>query len=597
MTTEHAAGAGANAATTTGPAAASPSASSRPGLDFIRTAVTEDLASGRFQKVQTRFPPEPNGYLHIGHAKAICTDFGVASEFGGLCNLRFDDTNPSKEEQEYVDGIMYDVRWLGFDWDLRLFYASDYFHQLYDWAVLLINKGLAYVEDLPSEEISKGRGTPTEPGVASKSRSRPVEENLRLFQEMKAGKHPEGSLVLRAKIDMAHPNLTMRDPVMYRIKFDSHHRTGTEWCIYPMYDWAHGQSDALEGVSHSLCTLEFENHRPLYEWYLSAIGLEHRPRQMEFSRLNLSYTMMSKRKLLELVELNLVKSWDDPRMPTLSGMRRRGFTPESIRTFVGAVGLSKSEGMIELAMLEYFVRQDLNKRSKRVMVVLDPVKLVIENWPAEKTSFFDVDNNPEDKIAGTRKVAFGRELFVEREDFMEEPSKGWFRLAPGSKVRLKGACYVTCTGFSKDSSGTITEIRATWEPMNGDANPEGKKVKGTIHWVACHAALDAEVRQYDTLFTLEDLNQVPEGKDYKDFINDKSLVVMAAKAETALAEARTGDFFQFLRQGYYTPDNKDFVSVGAAAANALCKQEPSSARLVFNRTVTLKDTWGKSDKK
>ncbi len=557
-------------------------------LDFVRQRVSDDLKSGRFTTVQTRFPPEPNGYLHIGHAKAICTDFGIARDFGGHCNLRFDDTNPSKEEQEYVDNIMYDVRWLGFDWEDRLFYASDYFPQLYDWAILLIQKGLAYVEDLSSDEISKGRGTPTEPGVASACRSRSVEENLRLFEGMKAGQFKEGEHVLRAKIDMAHPNLTMRDPVMYRIKFDHHHRTGDSWCIYPMYDWAHGQSDAIEGVSHSICTLEFENHRPLYEWYLEAIGLEHRPQQIEFSRLNLTYTMMSKRKLLELVNDQLVHGWDDPRMPTLSGMRRRGYTPQSIRSFVTAMGLSKSEGLVELPMLEYYVRQDLNKKSRRVMVVSDPVKLVIENYPVDKTELMKVDNNPESKIAGSRPVAFTREVWVEREDFMEEPSKKWFRLTPGGTVRLKSAYYVTCTGFSKDAKGTVTEIRATYEPESlGGGTKDGRKVKGTIHWVSTAHALDCEIRQYDVMFTLDDLSMIPEDRSYQDYLNPDSLKVLRGKAEAALAEARIGDHYQFLRQGYYTPDNQEFVSVGAATVGA-CQ-----AKLIFNRTCTLKDTWGK----
>ncbi len=567
----------------------------KTATDFIRSKVKEDLGSGRFTTIKTRFPPEPNGYLHIGHAKAICTDFGVARDFDGLCNLRFDDTNPSKEEQEYVDNIMFDVRWLGFDWQDRLYYASDYFAQLYEWAVLIIKKGLAYVEDLSSDEISKGRGTPTEAGIESACRWRSIEENLSLFEGMKNGEFGEGKHVLRAKIDMGHSNLTMRDPVMYRIKFDEHHRTGKTWCIYPMYDWAHGQSDAIEGVSHSLCTLEFENHRPLYEWYLEAIGLEHRPRQIEFSRLNLSYTMMSKRKLLELVELGLVAGWDDPRMPTLSGLRRRGYSPEAIREFVTAAGLSRSEGMIELAMLEYFVRQDLNKRAMRVMVVSDPIKLIITNYPADQSEWMQTENLPEDKNAGTRPVRFSRELWIEREDFKEVAEKKWFRLAPGAVVRLKSAYYVTCTNFKKDAGGAVVEVHASYEPESlGGGTGDGRKVKGTIHWVSCASALDVELRQYTTLFTLEDLNQIPEGKDYKDFINTESLSVLHGKAELWLGQARVGDYYQFMRQGYYVPDSKDYVSYTEAGLGlAEAQGKKNQAALVFNRTVSLKDTWSK----
>jgi len=588
--------------TTTAPgtvSSANAAITTKTGSDFIRQRVIEDQKSNRYHgQVHTRFPPEPNGYLHIGHAKAICTDFGVAEEFGGLCNLRFDDTNPAKEEQEYVDNIKFDVHWLGFDWGDRLFYASDYFGQLYEWALLLIRKGLAYVDDLSADEISKGRGTPTEPGVNSPNRNRSIEENVTLFEGMKAGKFKEGEHVLRAKIDMAHPNLTMRDPVMYRIKFDDHHRTGSDWCIYPMYDWAHGQSDAIEGVTHSLCTLEFENHRPLYEWFLEAIGLEHRPQQIEFSRLNLTYTMMSKRKLLEMVQSGIVDGWDDPRMPTLSGMRRRGYTPESIKAFVASAGLSRSEGMIELPMLEYFVRQDLNKRSKRLMAVLDPIKLVIDNYPEDKTEYMSVENNPESKIAGTRKVAFSKEVWIEREDFREVGDKKWYRLAPGATVRLKSAYYVVCTGCDKDETGRVVTVHATYEPASlGGGSGDGRKVKGTIHWVSTKHALDLEVRQYDTLFTLEDLAQTPEDKEYTDFLNPKSLVTLKAKGELAFAESRPGDFYQFLRQGYYVPDSVEFVTVGLAAANAIAGLEPSRPRLVFNRTVTLKDTWQKTEKK
>jgi len=568
---------------------------SRTGLDFVRSRVVEDCTAGRYQgKVHTRFPPEPNGYLHIGHAKAICTDFGIAQEYAGLCNLRFDDTNPSKEEQEYVDNILFDVHWLGYDWEDRLFYASDYFAQLYDWAILLIKKGLAYVDDLSGDEISKGRGSPTEPGTPSPFRNRSVEENLTLFEGMKNHQFKEGEHVLRAKIDMAHPNLTMRDPVMYRMKFDPHHRTGTSWCIYPMYDFAHGQSDAIEGITHSLCTLEYENHRPLYDWYLEAIGIAHRPSQIEFSRLNITYTMMSKRRLLDLVQRNIVDGWDDPRMPTIAGMRRRGYSAESIRAFVQALGLSKTEGMVELAMLEFFVRQNLNKQASRRMAVLDPVKLIIQNYPAGTTELVSVENNPEALAGDTRKVAFSRELWIEREDFMEVPEKKWFRLTPGATVRLKSAYYVTCTGFTKDAEGKLTEVHCTYEPDSaGGGTKDGRKIKGTIHWVSCSHALDLELRQYNTLFTLEDLSQIPEDKDVTDFLNPESCTIVQAKGELAFAEARSGDSFQFLRQAYYVADSRDFVSTGMAAAQQTHGNASAKPRLVFNRTVTLKDNWSK----
>jgi glutaminyl-tRNA synthetase len=545
-----------------------------PGLDFIRTIITEDLASGRDQgRVATRFPPEPNGYLHIGHAKSICLNFGVANEFGGTCNLRFDDTNPAKEEVEYVEGIKDDVRWLGFTWH-NLHFASDYFEQLYEYAVHLIDAGKAYVDSLTADDIRTRRGTLTEPGTDSPYRDRSVAENLDLFRRMRAGEFADGAHVLRARIDMASPNINMRDPVLYRIRRAHHHRTGDAWCIYPMYDFAHPPSDALERITHSLCTLEFQDHRPLYDWLVETLPVPARPRQIEFARLNLTYTMMSKRRLLDLVAEGHVAGWDDPRMPTIAGMRRRGYTPEAIRNFCDRVGVAKRENLVDVALLEHAVREDLNKRAPRLMAVLDPVRVVIENYPEGQTEEFEVANNPEDPSAGTRRVPFSRELFIEREDFMETPPKKFFRLSPGREVRLRGAYFVTCTGVVKDASGEICELRCAYDPATrgGDA-PDGRKVKATLHWVSAATALDAEVRLYDRLFTSE----LPGAdRDYREDLNPASLRVTTGKLEPGAAAATPGDRFQFERLGYFCvdPDTVD-------------------GRLVFNRTVTLKDTWAR----
>jgi glutaminyl-tRNA synthetase len=553
-------------------------AKTNPNSDFIREFIDEDLKNGKVSRIATRFPPEPNGYLHIGHAKAICIDFGIARDYGGTCNLRMDDTNPSKEDVEYIDAIQEDIRWLGFTWD-NMLYASDYFGQLYEWAEFLIKKGLAYVDDSSAEEISRMRGAPSEPGVLSPWRERAPEENLDLFRRMRAGEFPDGSRVLRAKIDMASPNLNMRDPVMYRIRRETHHRTGDQWCIYPMYDYAHGQSDAIEGITHSLCSLEFENHRPLYDWFTGALELEHRPRQIEFARLNLTYTMMSKRRLLELVEKGAVDGWDDPRMPTLSGLRRRGYTPEAVRAFAERIGVAKVNSMIDLAFLEFCLREDLNRRARRVMAVLDPVMLTITNYPEGQVEMFEAENNPEDPSAGSRRVPFGRTLYIERGDFQETPPKGFFRLSPGREIRLKHAYYVTCTGVRKNASGEITEILCSYDPASrGGGTPDGRKVKGTSHWVSAAHAVDAEARLYDSLFTLADPANVPEGKNWEDFINPDSLKILSnCKVEPGLAEAKPGQTFQFLRQGYFCVDSR-FSGNG---------------RLVFNRAVTLKDTWAK----
>lgn len=543
------------------------------------------MDSGRFPPpVTTRFPPEPNGYLHIGHAKAICLDFGIAEEWQGKTNLRFDDTNPTKEDVEFVDSIKRDIHWLGFDWEDREFFASDYFEQLYQWAQQLISKGLAYVDSQSPEEISKNRGTPTQAGIESPYRTRTVEENLELFQDMRDGKFPDGSCVLRAKIDMAHPNLNMRDPVMYRIKHAHHHRTGDAWCIYPMYDWAHGQSDAIEGITHSMCTLEFENHRPLYNWYLEKLELPNPPRQIEFNRLNLTYTVLSKRKLLELVQKNIVEGWNDPRMPTISGIRRRGYPAGAIRAFVGAMGVSKTEGMVDLSALEYYVREELNRTARRVMVVLDPVKVVITNYPEGKTEQIDAENNPEDESAGWRTIPFSRELFIERADFMEDPPKKYFRLSPGKEVRLKHAYFITCQEVIKDARGIITELRCTYDPeTRGGSSPDGRKVKGTLHWVSCQESVDARVRLYDNLFVKPDMGTLEEGKDYLDYLNPESLVEVTAKAEPCMTDAKAGEHYQFLRNGYFTADEIDHL--------------PQDGTLVFNRTVTLKDSWAKMERK
>ena len=556
------------------------SASPAPS-NFVRDIILDDLKTNKYEgRVQTRFPPEPNGYLHIGHAKAICLDFGLADEFGGKTNLRFDDTNPEKEETEYVDSIQEDVKWLGFHWD-GLFYASDYFDQLYRWAVKLIQAGKAYVDDLSAEEIRKHRGTLTEPGKDSPYRNRSREENLDLFERMKAGEFPDGSRVLRAKIDMASPNLNMRDPVMYRILHAEHHRTGNKWCIYPMYDFAHGQSDSLERVTHSMCTLEFEDHRPLYNWFIEQLEI-FPSRQIEFDRLNLTYTQLSKRKLLQLVQQKHVSGWDDPRMPTLSGIRRRGYTPQAIRNFCKAIGVSKTNGSIELAMLEHFVREDLNKRAPRAMAVLRPLKVVIDNYPENQVEEMDAVNNPEDATAGTRKVPFSRVLYIECDDFREDPPKGYYRLSPGREVRLRYGYLVTCTRAVKDEKGEVIEVHCTYDPATRGGNtPDGRKVKSTIHWVSAAHAIDAEVRLYQTLFTKEDPNDTKDGEDFTVNLNPQSLEVRkSAKLEPSLKNAAAGSRYQFERLGYFSVD-----------------LDSTPGKPVFNRTVALKDTWAKVEKK
>jgi glutaminyl-tRNA synthetase len=564
--------------------------------DFIRRIVAEDKAAGKNDgRVVTRFPPEPNGYLHIGHATSICLNFGVAADFGGRCHLRMDDTNPAKEEQEYIDAIHDDVHWLGFDWGRHEYYASDYFQQLYDWAVLLIKGGKAYVDDLDADQIREYRGTLTEPGRESPHRNRSVEENLSLFEGMRKGEFPDGSRTLRAKIDMASPNFNLRDPVMYRILHTPHPRSGARWCIYPMYDWAHGQSDWIEGVTHSICTLEFENHRPLYDWFIDSLiemGVRpqsvsepgsivaYRPRQIEFARRNVTYTVMSKRKLLELVKGGHVRGWDDPRMPTIRGLRRRGYTPESLRNFARDVGVARFDSIIEMVRLENAVREDLNKRAPRVMGVLRPLKLVIDNYPEGKTEELDAVNNPEDAAAGTRKIPFSRELYIELDDFREVPPPKYFRLAPGQEVRLRYAYFVKCTNVVKEN-GVITEIHCSYDPATrGGDSPDGRKVKGTIHWVSARHSLDAEVRLYDHLARVPDPEQVPDGQDWKGNLNPNSLeVVPGAKLEPSLRSSRAGDRFQFERLGYFCVD-----------------PDSNEGKLVFNRTVTLKDTWAKVEK-
>ena len=547
-------------------------------LDFIRQIVANDLASGKHKKVVTRFPPEPNGYLHIGHAKAICISFGIAEEFGGVCHLRFDDTNPVREEQEYIDAIKCDVHWLGFDWGENEFYASDYFPQLYEWAIQLIKAGKAYVCDLSAEEIREYRGTLTEPGRPSPWRERSIEENLDLFQRMKNGEFPDGTRTLRAKIDMAASNLNMRDPVMYRILHATHPRTGDEWCIYPMYDWAHGQSDSIEKITHSLCDLDFENHRPLYEWFIEQLGI-FPSRQIEFARGNITYMITSKRKLMQLIEGNHVSGWDDPRMPTISGMRRRGFTPESIRRFWDTVGVAKRENNIDIALLEHILREDLNKKAQRRMAVINPLRVVIENYPRDKSELISAVNNPEDPSAGKREVPFSRILYIERSDFMEDPPKKFFRLAPGKEVRLRYAYFITCTEVIKNDSGEIIELRCTYDPATrgGDA-PDGRKVKGTIHWVSADHALDATVRLYNHLFTRENPDETEDGGSFLDNLNPDSLVIKSGcKLEPSLAETTPGEYLQFERQGYFVLDETD--------------SSPHS--LVFNRTIGLRDTWAK----
>lgn len=524
----------------------------------------------------TRFPPEPNGYLHIGHAKSICLNFGLAAEFGGLCNFRFDDTNPGKEEIEYVDSIMNDVRWLGFDWGERLYHASDYFEQLYLWAVDLILAGKAYVDSLNADEIREYRGTLTVPGKESPYRNRPVEENLDLFQRMRAGEFEDGEHVLRARIDMASPNINLRDPVMYRIRKMEHHRTGNAWCIYPMYDYAHGQSDAIEGITHSICTMEYEDHRPLYDWYLDNIDVPSRPRQIEFARLNLSYTVMSKRKLLRLVREKKVAGWDDPRMPTLAGIRRRGYTPESIRNFCERIGVGKRESTVDLALLEFSIREDLNARAPRVMAVLRPLKVVIENYPEGQTEQLDAVNNPEDEAAGIRQVPFSRELYIEREDFMENPPKKFYRLSPGMEVRLRYAYFIKCVDVVKDDRGEVVELRCVYDPATrGGDSPDGRKVKATLHWVSAPHAIEAEVRLYDKLFSVQDPDD-----DFMNQINPESLeVIGTAMLEPGLADAAPGSSYQFERLGYFCVD-----------------PDSTADRPVFNRTVTLRDTWAKVKK-
>ncbi|NOZ05562.1 MAG: glutamine--tRNA ligase/YqeY domain fusion protein [Chloroflexi bacterium] len=548
-------------------------------LDFIRATIVKDLETSKYGgKVQTRFPPEPNGYLHIGHAKSICLNFGVANEFNGVCNLRFDDTNPSKEEIEYVQSIEEDVRWLGFDWDDRLYFASDYFERLYDFAVQLIKIGRAYVCDLSADEIRAHRGTLTEPGTESPYRQRSVEENLDLFARMRAGEFEDGSRVLRAKIDMASPNLLMRDPVMFRILHATHHRTGDEWCIYPMYDFAHGLSDSIEGVTHSLCTLEFENNRPLYDWFLDQLAVYH-PQQIEFARLNLTHTVLSKRKLRKLVEQGYVNGWDDPRMPTLSGLRRRGYTPEAIRNFCDRIGVAKTNSVVEIDLLEHFVRQDLNLRAPRVMAVLNPLRVVIDNYPEDQVEELDARNNPEDAGTGSRKIPFSRVLYVERDDFLEEPPKKWFRLAPGREVRLKHAYYITCTRVVKDeNTGEVIELHCTYDPeTRGGSSPDGRKVRGTLHWVSAAHALDAEVRLYDRLFASPNPDDVEEGADFVANLNPNSVnILKSGKVEPSLAGALPGMRYQFLRKGYFCVD-----------------PDSSEGALVFNRTVSLRDSWAK----
>jgi glutaminyl-tRNA synthetase len=549
--------------------------------NFIRDIILDDLKTNKYGgRVQTRFPPEPNGHLHIGHAKAICLDFGLADEFGGKTNLRFDDTNPEKEETEYVESIKDDVKWLGFHWD-GLFYASDYFGQLYEWAVQLIKSGKAYVDDLSADEIREYRGTLTTPGKDSPYRNRSVEENLDLFTRMRAGEFPDGSHVLRAKIDMASPNLNLRDPVMYRILHADHHRTGDKWCIYPLYDYAHGQSDSLERVTYSMCTLEFEDHRPLYNWFIQQLGI-FPSQQIEFDRLNLTYTLLSKRKLLQLVKEGRVRGWDDPRMPTIGGIRRLGYTPEAVRNFCGAIGVSKTNGSIELAMLEHFVREDLNKRAPRVMVVLHPLKVVIDNYPENQVEEMEAVNNPEDPTAGTRKVPFSRVLYIEQDDFREDPPKQYYRLSPGREVRLRYGYFVTCTSVVKNEQGEIIEVHCTYDPATrgGNSPPDGRKVKSTIHWVSAAHAVEAEVRIYESLFVKEDPNQTEDGEDFISNLNPNSLEVLSdAKLERSMANPAAGSRYQFERLGYFCvdPDSK-----------------PGNP--VFNRTVALKDTWAKIEK-
>lgn len=553
----------------------------RPSLNFLQQIIEEDLRNGKNEKrVHTRFPPEPNGYLHIGHAKSICLNFGLAKQYGGKTNLRFDDTNPTKEDVEYVDSIKEDVRWLGFDWEDREYYASDYFETLYEYAIKLINKGKAYICQLNGEEMSIQRGTVTTPGIESPYRNRSVEENLDLFARMRNGEFKEGTHTLRAKIDMASPNMLLRDPVMYRILHSEHHRTGNKWCIYPTYDYAHGQSDSIEGITHSICTLEFEVHRPLYDWYIKELEI-FAPQQIEFARLNLTFTVMSKRKLLQLVQEKVVMGWDDPRMPTICGLRRRGFTPESIRAFAETIGVARRDNVIDVALLEHCLREDLNKRAQRVMVVLRPLKVVITNYAEGAVDELDAINNPEDESMGKRKVPFSKEIYIERDDFMEDPPKKFFRLAPGAEVRLRYAYFIRCNEVIKNAAGEITELHCTYDPATRGGNaPDGRKVQGTIHWVSAEKGIPAEVRLFDRFFIKENPEEVEEGKDFKDNLNPASLETITAWCEPYLKDAKAGDKFQFERMGYFCADTD-------------CTTE----RKVFNRTTTLKDSWAKANAK
>ncbi|MBQ8334811.1 MAG: glutamine--tRNA ligase/YqeY domain fusion protein [Tidjanibacter sp.] len=547
-------------------------------LNFVEEII-ENYIAETGNTIQTRFPPEPNGYLHIGHAKSICLNFGLAQRYGGKCNLRFDDTNPVKEDTEYVDSIKEDIKWLGFEWAVER-YASDYFDQLYDWAIELIKKGKAYVDDQTQEQIRQGRGTIQQPGTESPWRNRSVEENLQLFEEMKAGKYADGEKVLRAKIDMAHPNMLFRDPILYRILHTEHHRTGNKWCIYPMYDYAHGQSDSIERITHSICTLEFDVHRPLYDWFIQELGI-FPSHQYEFARLNLTYTVMSKRKLLQLVKDQVVTGWDDPRMPTICALRRKGYTPASIRAFAEKVGVAKRDNVIDLSLIEYCVREDLNNTAELRMAVVDPLKVVITNYPEGKSESFSAVNNPEDEAAGRREVPFGREIYIERADFMEEPPKGYYRLRPGGEVRLRYGYLIKCEEVVKDAEGNVVELRCTYDPESaGGSSSDGRKVKGVIHWVSVADAVPAEVRLYDNLFAKENPDDVEEGKVFTDYLNPNSLVVKTAYCERSLAEAKCGDKFQFERVGYFCVD-----------------KDSTAEKLVFNRTVTLKDTWAKMQKK
>lgn len=550
----------------------------RPSLNFLEEIIENDLKNGVHKSILTRFPPEPNGYLHIGHAKSICLNFGLAKKYGGKTNLRFDDTNPTKEDVEYVDSIKEDIQWLGFQW-ANEFYASDYFEQLYQWAVKLIEKGLAYVDDQTLDEIRQNRGTVQLPGKDSPYRNRTVEENLKLFSEMREGKYAEGEKILRAKIDMAHPNMHMRDPIMYRIINTYHHRTGDKWCIYPMYDYAHGESDSIENITHSICTLEFDVHRPLYDWFIEKLEI-FPSHQYEFARLNLSYTVMSKRKLLQLVKENFVTGWDDARMPTICGLRRRGFTPESIRNFCDSIGVAKRDNIIDYGRLEFALREDLNKRANRVMAVLDPIKLIINNYPENQTEELEAINNPEDETAGTRVLPFSKELYIERDDFMENPPKKYFRLAPNQEVRLRYAYFVTCTSVDKDEEGNITVIHCTYDPASkGGNSPDGRKVKGTIHWVCAKSCINAEIRLFDRLFINEVPEKVEEGQTFLDNLNPDSLkIVSNAKLEPSLKDVKALDKFQFERLGYFSVD-----------------YDTKEDNLVFNRTCTLKDSWTKQN--